>query len=182
MQRLFNVKIGDKSYPICYTLRVLKAISDEYGSADKAMSLMESKSAVQAMETQIFVLHKLILAGAKVSFANGDKGPEPLTLAETRVMANLTVPGTLKKIVLNCIALSSRLSIEAVPAKKKGHSRGLACFESYLWQGLHIGLDYNTAMDIPFGELLSLIGEESIQNGAKERIRNSQDDVIPDWE
>ena len=181
MQRLFNVKIGDKSYPICYTLRVLKAISDEYGSPDKALSLMESSSAVQAMETQIFVLHKLILAGAKVSYANGDKGPEPLTLQETRIMANLTVPGTLKTIVLNTMALSSRISIEAVPAKKKGR-RGNACFESYLWQGLHIGLDYNTAMDIPFGELLSLIGEESIQNGAKERIRNSQDDVIPDWE
>lgn len=181
MRRLFNIKIADKVYPICYTLRVFKAISDEYGSPDKAAAEMESESALKAMEAQVFVLHKLMLAGAKVSSANGDTSPEPLSLTETRVMANYITPGTLKNIVLSTIALCSQPSIEAAPAKGKGR-RNMSCYENYLWQGLNMGMDYNTTMDIPFGELLSLIGEESIQNGAKERIRNTQDDVIPDWE
>ena len=183
MQRLFKVKIGDKEYPICYSLRVLKAISDEYGSPDKAFAEIDNPSAVKAMEAQVFILHKLILAGAKVSSAAGEEGPQVLSLTETRIMANLTMPGTIKKIVKSTVALSSIPSIEAEPAKGKS-KRTMRSFESYLWQGLHLGLDYDTAMDIPFGELLSLIGEESIQNGAKEKIRNMRDieDAIPDWE
>ena len=181
MKRLFTIRIGDKDYPITYTLRVFKNLSDKYGSPDKAIEKMNGEAALPAMEAQIFALHQMILAGAKVAQESGQECPKPLTLEETKVYSSLTHISQIKNIVINGITLCSKPSIEAAPAKKKARI-GKPTVESYLWQGLHMGLSYGETMDIPFGELLSLIGEDSIQHGAKERIRNTDDDVIPDWE
>ena len=182
MKRVFDISIGGEGYKMTYTLRTFRAVSDQFGSPDKMMEAMNADSALEAVEAQIFVLHQLILAGARLSTMYGEEA-KTITLEKTRATSGLIQIAKLKDTLIAVIAAASKPSIEAMPAaKKKTTRRGISVFEHYLWQGLHIGLDYNTALDIPFGELLSLIGEEAIQNGAKERIRNSQADVIPDWD
>lgn len=182
MKRMFDINIGGEAYKMTYTLRTFRAVSDKFGSPDKMREAMNAESALEAIEAQIFVLHQLILAGARLSTMYGEEA-RTITLEKTRAVSGLMHISKLKDTLIAVIAAASTPSIEALPAtKKKTTRRGITVFEHYLWQGLHIGLDYNTALDIPFGELLSLIGEEAIQNGAKERIRNSQEDVIPDWD
>lgn len=181
MLRMFKIRIGDKEYPLTYSLRAFKAVSDKFGSPDKMQAALDSDHAAEAFEAQIFVLHELILAGARYATLIGEDAPAKLTLQETRVMSQLTKLAELNRIIKNTISLASMPSIEAAPAKKNTR-KTIPTFEHYMWQALNIGLDYNTAMDLPFGELLSYIGENSIQNGAKEKIRNNRDEVIPDWD
>ena len=56
--------------------------------------------------------------------------------------------------------------------------------EWFLWHGLHMGLDYKTTLDIPHGELLTLISAQNIYNGAPDEsnAKNSDFDAIPDWD
>lgn len=180
MQRTLSIQIGDKEYPLVYTLKVFKSISDKFKSPDGMKAAIENENAAQAIEAQIFVLHKLITAGAELVEFYGEKDAPALTYTELRAMIQLTHIARIKDLILSTVAVSSQLSIEAAPAKKKTR-KSEATFENYMWQALHLGLDYNTALTIPFGELLSLISEEAIQNGAKEIIRNNREEAIPDW-
>ena len=182
MQRQLNIRIGDKDYPLVYSLKVFKSVSDNFKSPDGMIAAIEdTENALKAAEAQIFMLHQLITAGAELMELYGEKNPPRLTLSETRAYAQLIHLAQLANLIKSTVAVCSQTSIEAAPSKKKTR-RTAPRFESYMWQALHIGLDYNTALTIPFGELLSYIGEEAIQNGAKEKIRNDDDDVIPDWD
>lgn len=184
MKRKTQLNIGGKEYSLCYTLRSLKNISEEYESPDKLIQKIDSKSAVESIEAQIFCLHELILAGAKLNKMNGEESPI-LSMAEVRTLLPLTHIVKIKPLILQTLAVCSSVSIEALPPKKITRKVDMPTYEHYLWQGLHLGLDYNTCMDIPFGELLTLISEETIQNGAKEKpkkLKNSNEDIIPDWD
>lgn len=49
-----------------------------------------------------------------------------------------------------------------------------------MWYGLKIGLDYNQANDIPFGELLDLITIEQIKHeGLPQKEELDDEDIIP---
>ena len=49
------------------------------------------------------------------------------------------------------------------------------------WYGMRVGLSHNEALDVPVGELLSLIAVEQIKNeGAKLKTDHYDEDIIPD--
>lgn len=50
-----------------------------------------------------------------------------------------------------------------------------------MWYGLRIGLSYQQTLDLPFGELLTLIAIEQIKvEGAKQKHVLTDDEIIPD--
>lgn len=184
MKRMTKLNIGGKEYSLCYTLRTVKSISETYDSPEKMMQKLEKAGAIESMEIQVFCLYHMIRAGAIINKLNGEESPV-LSMAEVKTLLPLTHISQIKPLIMQTIAVCSAVSIEALPPKKKNRKVEEPTYEHYLWQGLHLGLDYNTTMDIPFGELLTLISEEAIQMGAKEKpkqTKNSNDDVIPDWD
>lgn len=50
-----------------------------------------------------------------------------------------------------------------------------------MWYGLRVGLTYEQALDIPFGELLDFVAIEQIKvEGARQKHILTDDDIIPD--
>ena len=50
-----------------------------------------------------------------------------------------------------------------------------------MWYGMAVGLTYDQALDIPFGELLDYVAIEQIKReGFRQRRTLSDDEIIPD--
>lgn len=50
-----------------------------------------------------------------------------------------------------------------------------------MWYGMRVGLTYEQALDIPFGELLDFVAIEQIKvEGAHQKHILTDDDIIPD--
>lgn len=192
MTRTRNISINGKEYILCYSTRVVRAVTEEFGSPGKMnYALTESESAEERLETMLFVLHKLMEAGARFSDMEGIENPKVPSLKELHALFPLMHPQKVIRSIKDAITFGSAVSVEIKDIEPKGKGKGKTrapkklkpTIDRYIWYGLHIGLDYNTALDIPHGELLSLINEEMLQSGtAEEKITNSEEDPFPDWE
>lgn len=50
-----------------------------------------------------------------------------------------------------------------------------------MWYGMRVGLTYDQALDIPFGELLDYVAIEQIKTeGARRKKVLTDEDIIPD--
>lgn len=192
MTRTKSININGKEYLLCYSTRVVRAVNDRFGNPGKMnYALMESKSAEERIETMLLMLHELMKAGARFAKMEGTENPEPLSIKELHTIFPLLRPNTVTRAIRDAITFGSAVSVEVKTVEPKGKGRGKTqtqkklkpTTDRYIWYGLHIGLDYNTTLDIPHGELLSLINEEMLQSGAaEEKILNSEEDPFPDWE
>lgn len=189
MRRTETININGVDYTLCYSTRTVRAVTEKFGSPGMMdYAMRQSKSAVERVDALLFVLHELLISGARFLYLTTGEKTEPPTLLEIyAAFPRMNYNETLKKVT-DAITAGSFVSteIKQKPAKGKKKSREQklpATIDRYIWYGLHVGLDYNTALDIPHGELLSLINEEQIQTGVADPvIKNSDEDPFPDWE
>ena len=187
MNRTTKINIGGKEYILCYSSRVVRSICVKFGSPGKMNEMLENEAPITRVETMLFVIHELIQAGAVFAKMNGFNNPEPLTLKELNTLFPVMHPRMIVGKIREAITLGSAVSVEIKQKQQKGKAKNGPKLkltpDRILWWGLHIGLDYNTTLDIPHGELLSLINEEQIEQGmADVKITNSEEDPFPDWE
>lgn len=190
MKRTTSFEIAGKEYILCYSTRAVRAVTEKYGSPGKMEhALSESESAIERTETMLFVLHELLCAGARFSKLEGIENPTTPTLDELHRVYPLLFPQRVTAEIKKAITVGSAVSTEIKPIEPKEKSKSKKpknlkpTIERMIWYGLHLGLDYNTLLDIPHGELLTLINEEQIQTGtAEEKLMNSDEDPFPDWE
>lgn len=189
MKRTTTIKINNEDYILCYSTRVVRAVTDKFGSPGKMDEALKNEdSAVDRIEANLFVLSALLKAGAAYAKLEGAENPRPLSLEELHTFYPIMHPRIIYAKIKEAIALGSAVSVEIKEKPQSGKKQKQSIKrkitgDSYIWYGLHLGLDYNTTLDIPHGELLSLINEEQIQNGiADEIIKNSEEDPFPDWD
>ena len=187
MNRTTTIELNGREYTLCYSTRVVRSIENKFGCPGNMAQKMESDSAIERTETLLFVLCELIKAGAIFAEMERISNPKPLSLDELHLYYPIMHPRIVAEKIKEAITLGAAVSSEIKEIKVKGkkpQKKLKMNSDRYIWYGLHIGLDYNTTLDIPHGELLSLIQEQQIQNGtAEEVIKNEDDDPIPsDWE
>lgn len=186
--RTTRIKILDTEYPLCYSTRVVIAVYQEYGSNDAMYATLQNlQEANKAFEGRLWMLHQLMQAGQRYAALIGNNSPAIPSLSALRVSASGRY-GEIMEMIENTIASGSMMSIRAgEPKNKKAKVKttpGPKSPEWFLWHGLHMGLDYNTTLDLPHGELLTLISAQNIYNGAPDEsnAKNSDFDAIPDWD
>lgn len=187
MKRTATIRLNSKDYTLCYSVRTLQAVNEKFGSPENMFEMItHGTSAVERTEAIVYVLHALIVSGAHFCILHGIDNPQPLSIGELRAVFPLFRLSEMEKLIKTTIMISSKLSVDVTPKPAKGKKkmpRLEPTADRYIWYGLHIGLDYNTVMTIPFGQLLSLINEEQLQSGTADvKYHNSDNDPIPDWE
>lgn len=176
-----------KEYNLCYSSRVVRSICDEYTSPGKMNEMLESGSPIERTEAQLFVLHKLLDAGARFAKMEGTKYAEPPTIEELHTLYPIMHPRIIAEKIKETIILGSKVSVETKPKPQKGKGKSSPKLkltpDRLMWWGLKMGLSRDETLDVPHGELLSLINEYQIQNGmADVKLTNSEEDPFPDWE
>lgn len=187
MKRTVTIRLNGKAHTLCYTVRTVRAVTEKFGSPEKMDEVItQSPSAIERTESLIFVLHALILSGARFCILNGIDNPPPLSIDEVRAMYPLLNGNAVYELIKTVISAGSALSVDISqkPAKgRKAAPKLKPTVDRYLWYGLHMGLSYTETLDIPLGQLLSLVNEEQIQQGTAEvKYHNSDEDPFPDWE
>lgn len=187
--RTTRVKILDTDYPLCYSTRVVIAVYQQYGGLDEMHGTLSNlQEANKAFEGRLWMLHQLMQAGQRYAALLGSDSPAVPSLSALRVSVPSGRYGEIMETIENTIAAGSMMSIKSgEPKNKKAKVKttpGKKSPEWFLWHGLHIGLDYNTTLDLPHGELLTLISAQNIYNGAPDEsnAKNSDFDAIPDWD
>lgn len=65
--------------------------------------------------------------------------------------------------------------------KRRGHAGGEITPAWFLWYGMRVGLTMDETLDIPFGDLLTLIAVEQIKReGCRQKRKLTDDEIIPD--
>ena len=188
MNRTKTIDIAGKTYLLCYSTRTVRAVSDRFGSPVKMNEAINNNaSPAERVEALLFVLHQLILAGARFAIREGIPNPQPLSLEELHNYYPLMKPRILTNTVKDAITYGSAVAFDVAEKPQKGKKKTPAKTkmtpEKYVYYGLQIGLDYDTALDIPHGELLSYINIDQVAKDlATEIYRNDDEEPFPDWE
>lgn len=188
MNRTKTIDIAGKKYLLCYSTRVVRAVTDSFGSPAKMNeALMNNASPAERAEALLYVLHELILAGARFALRESKENPPAPTLDELRTLLPLIKPRTALQAVKDAITFGSAVAFDIKDkpgkGKRKTTKKTKMTPERYLYYGLQLGMDYDTVLDIPHGELLTLINIDQVAKDiAQEIYSNNNEDPIPDWE
>lgn len=121
--KLGTIKILGKEYVTCFSLRVVKAVTERYGGvSDMAGALTPADdseaSVIAVMDESLWVLTTMMEAGYRHAKREGLDALEPPTMDELLDGCDLSDLGTIKAGISETMSDNSERSVEAVPSKK----------------------------------------------------------------
>ncbi len=117
--RQISVEINGVSYPLCYSVRVIKAGVERYGSMEAMSAAIFSADGAQSLDERLWLLSQEMAAGARYAALSGLDAPEPLSVDDILDSAPGMQLGELLAAAINAVAAGSDTSIEAEPPKGK---------------------------------------------------------------
>lgn len=122
--RFERIEIGGESYPLCYSVRVLMRIQEEYGSMDAFTKALFPENIMESLEARIWLLSEEMKAGARYAQRMGETPPAPLTADEIMDSVSGTEIAELMNMAITVVNSSSETSIEATPGKNGEATQG----------------------------------------------------------
>lgn len=119
-----ELPVRGTSYPLCFSLRVVKACGDRFGGLEGLdAALSGNGDALQSLENSIWLLAKMLDAGARYDRENGVEAAEPPsedTLLDTFGLDDLA---ELRSSLTQAMNASNGRSVEAVAEKNAEATR-----------------------------------------------------------
>lgn len=109
-----QIVVGGKSYPVCFSARVLLALEVRGGDADQELSRILTS---RKLEDMFWLLHQMVDAGRRWADLEGEDHPGPLSLDALVDSMAVDELGSLFSAVTGTIAEDSKPTVEAVPGK-----------------------------------------------------------------
>lgn len=122
--RLEKIELDGVSYPLCYSVRVLMRIQEEYGGMDAFTQALFPENIMESLEDRIWLLAEEMKAGARYAQRQGETPPEPLTAAEIMDIVSGLDVSELMNTAITVINSSSERSIDAAPKKNAEATQG----------------------------------------------------------
>lgn len=117
--RQVSVEINGVSYPLCYSVRVVKAAVERYGSLEAMSAAIFGEDGTQSLDERLWLLSQEMAAGAIYASMNGIDAPKPLSVDDILDSVHGMQLGELLTAAINAVAAGSETSIEAEPPKGK---------------------------------------------------------------
>lgn len=119
--RRAEIPIRGTTYPMCFSLRVVKACGEKFGGLDGLdTALTGGGDALEALNNCIWLLSQMLDAGARYDRANGTEPvtpPDEDTLLDTFGLDDLA---TLRGSLAEAMTASNERTVEAEPGKNGG--------------------------------------------------------------
>ena len=114
-----RVKIDGAEYPLCYSIRVVRAAVERFGSLEAMGKAAFAGEGAESVDARLWLLAQEMDAGARYAKRCGLDSPAPLT--EEEILDS--VPGMqiaeLLNAAVSAMVESSATSIDAEPPKSK---------------------------------------------------------------
>ena len=120
MNRIINVAIAGKEYPLSFSLGAAKKIANKYGSLEKAFAGISAEEEMTSnmLETFIFILETLIKQGCEYERMFDDKEIKPITAVEIENVINVSDIEQVTGTIIEALSSSQQKEIETKTEQK----------------------------------------------------------------
>lgn len=117
--RISNIKIGNRDYPMCFSVAVMKQVNERFGSLEEMQSaLMNTGNTLNAMEDVIWLLYTMIRSAIKYQQLEGVMDIPELPDYETfPYICDISDLANLKSAIMGTISSSSEASVSVEAPK-----------------------------------------------------------------
>lgn len=117
--RISNIKIGNRDYPMCFSVAVMKQVNERFGSLEEMQStLMNTGNTLNAMEDVIWLLYTMIRSAIKYQQLEGVKDiPELPDYEMFPYICDISDLANLKSAIMGTISTSSEASVSVEAPK-----------------------------------------------------------------
>lgn len=116
--RTTTIELGGSTYPLCFSVRVLRACTERYGTFSGVYKALASEDEVERLDEVLWVLSEMMRAGAKYAELNGLEGPAPLNVETLMDLCDLSDFVRFRGAITETITAGSKAHVET-EAKKK---------------------------------------------------------------
>lgn len=122
--RTASIEIGGKAHLLCFSARVVRAVTERYGGMERIDEALSGKdgtdaepSAAKALDEAVWLLAAMMDGGARYAKINGLETEPPLTADELLDVMDLNDFGQLRTKIAETITNGKETHVEADPGK-----------------------------------------------------------------
>lgn len=115
--RTATITIGGKERYMCFSVRVMRACSERYGTFSGVYKAMASENEAQALDEVLWLLAEMMKAGDRYAKSNGLSNPEPLSVEELLDSCDLADFVRIRGAITQTINNGSKTNVEVENAK-----------------------------------------------------------------
>lgn len=116
--RTAEITLNGVKYPMCFSLRVVRACNERYGGIENIESALRDGGAGKTMDEAIWLLHALIDGGVRHARASGEDAPDAPELDEMLDICGVSDFAGLKDRIMETMTAGSAPAV-AVEAESK---------------------------------------------------------------
>lgn len=115
--RTASIEINGKSHLLCFSLRVMRACADRYGSVKNIFSAMSGENEAKVLDETFWILAAMMDGGDRYARLNEIENPKPYSSGELMDLFDISDLSGLRGKIIETVAAGSRPTIEAEPPK-----------------------------------------------------------------
>ena len=115
--RTVTINIGGKPRILCFSVRVMRACSERYGTFGGVYKAMASENEAECLDEVLWLLAEMMKAGDRYAKDNALENPEPLSVEALLDCCDLADFAQMRGAVTRTIANGSKTNIEVEPKK-----------------------------------------------------------------
>ena len=115
--RTASIEIGGKSHLLCFSARVVRAVTERYGGVEHIDTALSAGDPLKALDEAVWLLSTMMDGGARYAKINGLETAPPLTADELLDVMDLNDFGQLRTKITEAVVSGRETHVEADPGK-----------------------------------------------------------------
>lgn len=115
--RTASIEIGGKVHLLCFSARVVRAVTERYGGMEHIDEALSTEDPVRALDEAVWLLAAMMDGGARYAKMSGLETPPPLTADELLDVMDLNDFGQIRTMIAETMTNGTTRHVEADPGK-----------------------------------------------------------------
>lgn len=120
-----SIEINGKTYPLCFSLRVMRSCTERYRSIEKIDSAIASEDKLQNVYESVWIIAEMMKAGERYAKLNGLDAPEALSEDVLLDIFDVRDTALLVEKIQETILAGKAAEVEAEPEKNAEATRAV---------------------------------------------------------
>lgn len=115
--RTASIEIGGKVHLLCFSARVVRAVTERYGGMENIDEALSTENPVKALDEAVWLLAAMMDGGARYAKMSGLETPPPLTADELLDVLDIGDFAKMRAKIAETITNGKETHVEADPGK-----------------------------------------------------------------
>ena len=121
--KVSHTSIGGKTYPLCFSIRVMARSNKKYGNFDGMIKALTQENTIAVMEEAFWLAAEMSEAGTKYTRLSGGEAPEPLTADYLFDVCGAEDAARILNDLLASISVDTKREIQTEEEKSEGEDQ-----------------------------------------------------------